>query len=160
MKLAELIREDSIVLDFEAADKWKAKHLEKCPKAKYIVVSNVSGFGFRLKVLCQTCGAKEDVSDADREFLGGRRPSLGQHRAHDNCKKGLPLHSPYCPKYAWTLPTVTAGGPTPSSGSSPTAASEEVSRSRMTAHTSSSSATSPVSSTSGACPWPAAGPAS
>ena len=51
----------------EAAENWKAKHREKCPRPSYIVVSNVSGFGYRLKVLCQSCGAKEDVTDPSRD---------------------------------------------------------------------------------------------
>lgn len=45
------------------ADKWKDKHREKCPDADYKVVSSVSGYGVRLKVLCQTCGTREDVSE-------------------------------------------------------------------------------------------------
>jgi hypothetical protein len=51
----------------EKAEVWKKKHAEKCGHPSFIVVSNVSGFGYRLKVLCQTCGAKEDVSDPSRD---------------------------------------------------------------------------------------------
>jgi hypothetical protein len=47
----------------EKAEAWKAKHQTTCARPDFIVVSNVSGFGYRLKVLCQTCGAKEEVTD-------------------------------------------------------------------------------------------------
>lgn len=51
----------------EKADKWKEAHKAKCGHPSFIVVSNVSGFGYRLKVLCQSCGAKEDVTDPSRD---------------------------------------------------------------------------------------------
>jgi hypothetical protein len=51
----------------EAADKWKAKHGQTCAAPRYIVISNVSGFRYRLKVFCERCGAKEDVTDPSRD---------------------------------------------------------------------------------------------
>ena len=53
----------------EAADKWKIKHTEKCKHANFIVVSNVSGYGYRLKCLCLTCGAKEDITGPARDWV-------------------------------------------------------------------------------------------
>ncbi|HJZ86157.1 MAG TPA: hypothetical protein VKN99_13350 [Polyangia bacterium] len=53
----------------EAAEKWKQKHAEKCKHPDFIVVSNVSGYGYRLKCLCQTCGAKEDITGSARDWV-------------------------------------------------------------------------------------------
>ena len=52
-----------------AANAWKRKHSEKCGHASFIVVSNVSGYGYRLKCLCQTCGAKEDITGPARDWV-------------------------------------------------------------------------------------------
>jgi hypothetical protein len=46
-----------------AAEKWMAKHRETCPKANFDWDSVVGGYGYRLKVLCTTCGTREDVTD-------------------------------------------------------------------------------------------------
>jgi hypothetical protein len=51
----------------DAAEAWKTKHSAKCPEADYIIISNVSAFGYRLKVLCQRCRAKEDVTGPARD---------------------------------------------------------------------------------------------
>jgi hypothetical protein len=45
------------------ADAWMAKHREKDPAASFITRMSVSGYGYRVKVVCQTCGTREDVSD-------------------------------------------------------------------------------------------------
>ena len=45
------------------ADKWIAKHGPSCEGAVYDVGSVVSGYGYRVKIYCETCGAKEDISD-------------------------------------------------------------------------------------------------
>jgi hypothetical protein len=47
-----------------AADKWTAQHRETCHDATFEVVSAVSGYGYRMKVFCTTCGAREDVTEA------------------------------------------------------------------------------------------------
>jgi hypothetical protein len=53
----------------QAADKWKEKHATTCPgkggkpDERFVVTSAVSGYGYRLKILCEWCGAKEDVTD-------------------------------------------------------------------------------------------------
>ncbi len=46
-----------------AAEKWMAKHTVKCPTATYEHLSVVSGYGYRLKVVCQVCRDREDVTD-------------------------------------------------------------------------------------------------
>jgi hypothetical protein len=43
------------------ADKWIAKHT--CEKPEYEVGSVTSGYGYRIKIYCNACGAKEDISD-------------------------------------------------------------------------------------------------
>jgi hypothetical protein len=48
------------------ADTFMAKHREGCSTADYVTSSSVSGYGFRVKVLCRSCGAREDVSDESR----------------------------------------------------------------------------------------------
>lgn len=45
------------------ADAFMEKHKQGCPEAAYRTSTSVSGYGYRVKVLCQTCGAREDVSD-------------------------------------------------------------------------------------------------
>jgi hypothetical protein len=45
------------------ADAWMAKHKESCAEAKFITTTSVSGYGYRVKTRCLTCGAREDVSD-------------------------------------------------------------------------------------------------
>lgn len=45
------------------ADKWMAKHTPTCEGAAYEVGSVVSGYGYRVKIYCNTCGGKEDISD-------------------------------------------------------------------------------------------------
>ena len=46
-----------------SADKWMAKHTPACTNPEYEVGSVVSGYGYRVKIYCNTCGAKEDISD-------------------------------------------------------------------------------------------------
>jgi hypothetical protein len=43
------------------AEKWMAKH--NCGKPEYEVGSVVSGYGWRVKIYCNGCGEKEDISD-------------------------------------------------------------------------------------------------
>ena len=45
------------------ADAFMAKHKQGCSTAKFVTSTSVSGYGYRVKVLCQACGAREDVSD-------------------------------------------------------------------------------------------------
>jgi hypothetical protein len=45
------------------AEKWIAKHSPTCAHADYEVGSVVSGYGYRVKIYCNACGAKEDISD-------------------------------------------------------------------------------------------------
>ena len=47
-----------------AAEKWMAAHKARCAHATFDVASAVSGYGYRLKVVCQACGEREDVTDA------------------------------------------------------------------------------------------------
>ena len=44
-------------------EKFKVKHKEKCADPSITVVSSVSGYGVRVKALCQTCGTREDISE-------------------------------------------------------------------------------------------------
>ena len=46
-----------------AAGKWMVKHQATCPEATFGTSSSVSGYGYRLKVVCQKCGEREDVTD-------------------------------------------------------------------------------------------------
>ncbi len=46
-----------------SAAKWIAKHGPTCATANYDVGSVVSGYGYRVKIYCLACGAKEDISD-------------------------------------------------------------------------------------------------
>jgi hypothetical protein len=45
------------------ADKFMADHRQKCASPKFVTTTSVSGYGYRLKVLCQSCGTRQDVSD-------------------------------------------------------------------------------------------------
>jgi hypothetical protein len=45
------------------ADKWMKAHGAKCEKPDYEVGSVTSGYGYRIKIYCNACGAKEDISD-------------------------------------------------------------------------------------------------
>ena len=45
------------------ADKWMQKHGASCKEAQYHVGSVVSGYGWRVKIYCDACGAREDISD-------------------------------------------------------------------------------------------------
>ncbi len=45
------------------ADDFMAKHQAQCSGANFVTSTSVSGYGFRVKVLCKTCGTREDVSD-------------------------------------------------------------------------------------------------
>ena len=47
----------------QKADAFMAKHREKCADAEFLTRTSVSGYGYRVKVLCNACGAREDVSD-------------------------------------------------------------------------------------------------
>src|SRR5207253_5524449 len=44
------------------ADKFMADHRQKCANPKFVTMTSVSGYGYRLKVLCQSCGTRQDVS--------------------------------------------------------------------------------------------------
>lgn len=58
--------EDSILnaKERETAAKWIAKHKTgACANATFEVDSIVGGYGWRRKVICTNCGAREDVSD-------------------------------------------------------------------------------------------------
>jgi hypothetical protein len=46
-----------------AAEKWIAKHTPTCPGATYDSASAVSGYGYRMKIVCMKCGQREDVTD-------------------------------------------------------------------------------------------------
>jgi len=48
------------------ADAFMAKHRESTGHEKFLTTTSVSGYGFRLKVVCQECGVREDVSDEAR----------------------------------------------------------------------------------------------
>jgi len=58
--------EDTVLNPAEraAAEKWMAKHKATCPDAKFETDTAVSGYGYRIKVVCTRCGAREDVTDA------------------------------------------------------------------------------------------------
>ncbi len=45
------------------ADKFMEAHRQKCASPKFVTMTSVAGYGYRLKTLCQTCGARQDVSD-------------------------------------------------------------------------------------------------
>jgi hypothetical protein len=46
-----------------AAEKWIAKHRAACHDAQFTTASAVSGYGYRLKIVCTRCGEREDVTD-------------------------------------------------------------------------------------------------
>jgi hypothetical protein len=47
-----------------SAEKWIAGHKKTNPAHdRYDVDSIVGGYGYRLKVVCLTCGQREDVTD-------------------------------------------------------------------------------------------------
>ncbi len=46
-----------------AAEKWMAKHKATCPEAQFEEASAVSGYGYRMKIVCSRCGEREDVTD-------------------------------------------------------------------------------------------------
>lgn len=48
----------------EAAEKWMSKHRATCSESAFVADSVVSGYGYRLKVVCTRCGQREDVTDA------------------------------------------------------------------------------------------------
>jgi hypothetical protein len=45
------------------ADKWIAKHQPTCSGAAFEYGSVVSGYGYRIRVYCTTCGAREDITE-------------------------------------------------------------------------------------------------
>lgn len=45
------------------AEKWIAKHTPTCEKAEFEFGSVVSGYGYRIKIYCNTCGARDDISE-------------------------------------------------------------------------------------------------
>jgi hypothetical protein len=45
------------------ADKFMGEHRPKCAGASFVTTTSVSGYGYRLKVFCRTCGTRQDVSD-------------------------------------------------------------------------------------------------
>jgi hypothetical protein len=48
----------------KAAEKWMNEHKTACAAPEFEVVSAVSGYGYRLKIVCNACGAREDVTEA------------------------------------------------------------------------------------------------
>ncbi len=46
-----------------AAEKWMAKHRASHEDAAFDFESVVGGYGYKLKVVCLGCGAREDVTD-------------------------------------------------------------------------------------------------
>ncbi|MSP59815.1 MAG: hypothetical protein EXR72_05640 [Myxococcales bacterium] len=48
------------------ADQFIAQHRGACPDAEFVTAAAVSGYGYRIKVLCRACGKREDVSDEAR----------------------------------------------------------------------------------------------
>ena len=55
------------------AEKWMLAHQGTCAAADFITTSSVAGYGFRMKVLCQSCGAREDVTEEKRRDPGANR---------------------------------------------------------------------------------------
>jgi len=47
----------------EAAQKWMTKHQATCASAAFDYDTVVGGYGYRFKVLCTSCGTREDVTD-------------------------------------------------------------------------------------------------
>jgi hypothetical protein len=47
-----------------AAEKWMAKHKAADGAARFDYESVTGGYGYRLKIVCLHCGAREDVTDA------------------------------------------------------------------------------------------------
>jgi hypothetical protein len=45
------------------ADKWMTQHKTTCPAAAFDFGSVVSGYGYRMKIYCTACGAREDISE-------------------------------------------------------------------------------------------------
>jgi hypothetical protein len=48
-----------------AYEAWQIKHTAACVNApaRFLVSSAVSGYGFRLRAMCLSCGTREDVTD-------------------------------------------------------------------------------------------------
>ena len=46
-----------------AAEKWMAKHKATHAEAEFDYEAITAGYGYKMKVLCKTCGAREDVTD-------------------------------------------------------------------------------------------------
>ncbi len=46
-----------------AAEKWMAKHKAAHAEAEFDYESVTGGYGYRLKIVCKTCGDREDVTD-------------------------------------------------------------------------------------------------
>jgi hypothetical protein len=46
-----------------AAEKWMTKHKATCAAAQFTTATAVSGYGYRMKVVCVACGTREDVTD-------------------------------------------------------------------------------------------------
>ncbi len=47
-----------------AATKWMTAHAAKHADARFDYESVTGGYGYRMKVVCLGCGAREDVTDA------------------------------------------------------------------------------------------------
>lgn len=45
------------------AEKWMAKHQTTCAHANFDTDAIVGGYGYKMKILCLTCGMREDVTD-------------------------------------------------------------------------------------------------
>ena len=45
------------------ADKWMAKHRTTCAAPDFDFDSVVSGYGYRMKIYCLACGAREDITE-------------------------------------------------------------------------------------------------
>ncbi|HZS38354.1 MAG TPA: hypothetical protein VFF06_16070 [Polyangia bacterium] len=46
-----------------AAEKWMAKHKAAHAEAVFDAETVVGGYGYRMKIVCTTCGTREDVTD-------------------------------------------------------------------------------------------------
>ncbi len=47
-----------------AAEKWIAKHRTgACAEAEFDVDAVVGGYGYKMRIVCMSCGQREDVTD-------------------------------------------------------------------------------------------------
>jgi len=57
--------EDTTLTEAERAnaEKWIGKHKPTCPNASFDAYSVVSGYGYRMRIVCTACGEREDVTE-------------------------------------------------------------------------------------------------